>query len=496
VGDSYSQQLTASGGSGSGYTFAATTLPAGLTLSASGLLSGTPIGASGAVFTVDVTATDGDGDTGSEDYLLTVKNATQSGVINSSSPEILYGQYTTLTATFSATGIGLAPMTGRVAFYDGTTYLGTAPLVLTVNQTIGSVAVSTATAPNSVSGQATLAENSLGVGDHVITAVYSGDVIYSSATSAIAVSLQVAPATTNSQLTAVTTPLGTTLTDDVVMTSTGNPPVGGTVTFYNDNTLLGVAPLSNGVATWNAGLLSVGQHTFRADFSGGATSEGSASVATVSTDGPRVVGLSRYGFGSEPTVISLNFDQPLDPASAENVANYQLLDGRGHQILIVAAQYDPATLTVTLRLQRRLPLHRVYTLSVVGTGPNSLATSSGLPLDGSGRGQPGTNFVTKVTWRALTLPGSPPAVTFDDGQAHTYHGAFGPYFGAITRATRTALHSIAKSAAVTRILAPQHVTAQRERPADRLVGRASQLTRAKLGVGLGGRASHAQLRGD
>ena len=34
VGDSYSQQLTASGGSGTGYSFTATGVPAGLTLAA------------------------------------------------------------------------------------------------------------------------------------------------------------------------------------------------------------------------------------------------------------------------------------------------------------------------------------------------------------------------------------------------------------------------------------------------------------------------------
>ena len=56
VGDSYSQQLTASGGSGAGYSFAATGVPAGLTLSSTGLLSGTPTDADS--FTMDVTVTD------------------------------------------------------------------------------------------------------------------------------------------------------------------------------------------------------------------------------------------------------------------------------------------------------------------------------------------------------------------------------------------------------------------------------------------------------
>ena len=64
----YTQMLTATGGSGTGYTFAVTagTLPAGLTLAANGLLSGTiapTVGAGYYAFTV--TATDSLADTGS-----------------------------------------------------------------------------------------------------------------------------------------------------------------------------------------------------------------------------------------------------------------------------------------------------------------------------------------------------------------------------------------------------------------------------------------------
>ena len=77
VGNSYSQQLTASGGSGTGYVFSSGTLPPGLTLSPSGLLSGTPLAASGAIFTVDVTVTDSESGTGGLNYVLTVKAASQ-----------------------------------------------------------------------------------------------------------------------------------------------------------------------------------------------------------------------------------------------------------------------------------------------------------------------------------------------------------------------------------------------------------------------------------
>jgi hypothetical protein len=64
----YSQTLTATGGSGSGYTFAVTggALPPGLTLAANGTLSGTiAAAASGGYYAFTVTATDSAGDTGS-----------------------------------------------------------------------------------------------------------------------------------------------------------------------------------------------------------------------------------------------------------------------------------------------------------------------------------------------------------------------------------------------------------------------------------------------
>jgi hypothetical protein len=56
VGAAYSQQITASGGTGP-YTFAVTsgTLPAGLTLTSGGLLSGTPTGVGSSVFTIGAT---------------------------------------------------------------------------------------------------------------------------------------------------------------------------------------------------------------------------------------------------------------------------------------------------------------------------------------------------------------------------------------------------------------------------------------------------------
>ncbi|HEX3152473.1 MAG TPA: putative Ig domain-containing protein [Gemmataceae bacterium] len=61
TGQAYDVQLLATGGSGTGYTFTAAGLPAGLSLSSTGELIGTPTTASGSPFKVAFTVTDSDG---------------------------------------------------------------------------------------------------------------------------------------------------------------------------------------------------------------------------------------------------------------------------------------------------------------------------------------------------------------------------------------------------------------------------------------------------
>ena len=134
-------------------------------------------------------------------------------------------------------------MTGTVSFYDGSTFLGTAPLVANGTSALPSGTSSPAVPPGTVSGQASLATSDLSIGGHIITAVYSGDANYASATSETPVSVSVAPATSSTTLTAATTAAGTTLTANVVVTSPGNPPVVGTVAFYDGTTLLGTEPV-------------------------------------------------------------------------------------------------------------------------------------------------------------------------------------------------------------------------------------------------------------
>ena len=65
--------------------------------------------------------------------------------------------------------------------------------------------------------------------------------------------------------------------------------------------------------------------------------------------------------------------------------------------------YPPTTKTVTLKPTERINIHHTYHLEVVATGAIGVRGDDGIPLDGDGDGLPGTDYVTKLTWRNLVL---------------------------------------------------------------------------------------------
>jgi hypothetical protein len=113
---------------------------------------------------------------------------------------------------------------------------------------------------------------------------------------------------------------------------------------------------------------------------------------------PTVTLVERFGIHTRPTTLVLSFDKPLDPARAQDLGDYQLvaLVRRGRTVRIRSAVYDPAARTVTLRPARRLMSHRLYRLTVIGTGPSGVADTSGILLDGQKTGHPGSNFVMTI----------------------------------------------------------------------------------------------------
>lgn len=117
-GVAYSQQLSASGGSGSyGYSVTAGTVPAGLSLSSAGLLSGTPTAAGSFNFTV--TATDGFGFTGSRAYTLAVDQPAPVAVNDSASTPANASATVAVTAndtgTIASIAIAQAPAHGSAS---------------------------------------------------------------------------------------------------------------------------------------------------------------------------------------------------------------------------------------------------------------------------------------------------------------------------------------------------------------------------------------------
>ncbi|MFO0822011.1 MAG: putative Ig domain-containing protein [Gemmataceae bacterium] len=118
VGVPYSQTFTATGGSGSGYTFAVTSgvLPDGLTLNGTtGELSGTPTAATATTFTI--TATDDAGATGSRDY--TLGGAAQALVLRALS----FGQWTVNRPGYA----GTIAVSGGAGAYEVTRVTGLPP---------------------------------------------------------------------------------------------------------------------------------------------------------------------------------------------------------------------------------------------------------------------------------------------------------------------------------------------------------------------------------
>jgi len=134
----------------------------------------------------------------------------------------------------------------------------------------------------------------------------------------------------------------------------------------------------------------------------GNTSEFSKAVtvtSTVTTAPLQVQSIQRIANGKHPTSIVLTFGQALNPASAENLANYSLylVKNRPHNrppketlVKIKSAVYDSTTMTVTLTTKTKLNEIGEYSLTVSGTGVTNL---NGSLLAGS-NGVPGTNYTT------------------------------------------------------------------------------------------------------
>jgi hypothetical protein len=210
-------------------------------LSAAGSATWTPVLTAGVHSLTAVYS--GDGNTASSTspaVSQTVSKATPSLTLLSPDNPSIVGN----PATFIANITVLA--TGTVQFLDGSTPLGTVTLA---------------------NGQAVLSTSSLSAGTHTITANYSGDSSFTTASTSLTQSVKTA---TTIQLGPITNPVQP--GQNVKLTATVSPSAAtGTVTFYGNSTALGTGRIINGSASLTTSFQLAGIYTINAGYSGDAT---------------------------------------------------------------------------------------------------------------------------------------------------------------------------------------------------------------------------------
>ena len=195
----------------------------------------------------------------------TVNKAASSTSVSSSHNPSVFGQSVTFTATVAAVSPGSGTPTGSVTLKGGATVLQT-------------IALS--------SGKATFTTSALTVGAHSITAVYNGNVDFSTSASA-ALAQTVDKAATSTTLTSSLNPLklGQTLTftTTVAAVSPGSGIPAGSVTLKDGATVLQTIALSSGKATFTTSALTVGAHSITSSYSGSVEFTTSTSPALTQT---------------------------------------------------------------------------------------------------------------------------------------------------------------------------------------------------------------------
>lgn len=145
-------------------------------------------------------------------------------------------------------------VSGPVTFYNGTTPIGTAPVV---------------------GGVATITVSNLPLGTDEITATTPGDANNNPATSP-AVSVTVV--TTAPEITLVSSLNPSIVNQPVTFTATVPATATGTVTFLNGAAILGTGVLAGGHASLTTSTLTVGSHTITASYSGDTNNSAATSV--------------------------------------------------------------------------------------------------------------------------------------------------------------------------------------------------------------------------
>jgi virginiamycin B lyase len=124
-----------------------------------------------------------------------------------------------------------------------------------------------------------------------------------------------------------------------------------------------------------------------------------------------LVGTKGTGCQGRRTVVLLRFAQPVDPAWAKNVHNYQLVDRERspRTIRLRSARFNAATNTVTLKPLHQPNMHDLFQLTVLSDGAHRRADAVTSPTGGrNGSGGPGGNLVIMIGIQDLLTRGTSP----------------------------------------------------------------------------------------
>jgi len=196
----------------------------------------------------------------------TVTQAGTTTILTSNLNPSIFGQSVTFSVTVSAIAPGAGTPAGTVTFENGGTSIGTGSLS---------------------SGATTFTTVNLPAGTQTITAIYGGDVNFTSSTStALPQTINQAATTTALGSSASTTVFGQliTFTAAITIVAPGGGTPTGTVTFSEGANTLALSPVSsNGTATFSTSTLAAGSHTITAAYGGDANFTGSTSNTSPQT---------------------------------------------------------------------------------------------------------------------------------------------------------------------------------------------------------------------
>lgn len=253
-------------------------------------------------------------------------------------------------------------VSGPVTFSDGTTVLGTAPIV---------------------NGTATLTVPSLPIGSHSITASTPGDTNNNPATSP-ATTVTVAKTTPTLTLTSSANP--STASQSVTFTVTTAAGATGTVTFHDGSTILGTATINvAGVATFTTSNLTTGTHTITATYGGDSNYAAATSAPLNQVVGtvPTMVTLTQ-STSTELLGSSVTFTATVSAPAPTPTGTVSFMEGT--TVLGTAPLSTNGNVTVSLDLTGNASWATTslktgsHTITAVYSGDTNFATSTSAPV--------------------------------------------------------------------------------------------------------------------